>query len=507
MGMQVSDKLRCGSRIASGLLDALAASGDVAGMARVRRVYSDDRVNVRAEGSWVARRTIDRAFRALGSDRNFARRVGYALVATERIGFFLFTEGVATIEKAYRRCEPLLAREDREGRFETLEVGDRYARIAYFPGKGVDDGTAKTDSPQWNTNFCAVREGMLEALPLSFGLLPAKVEESQCVGQGASHCCFEVRFESSSNLGAFFGLGVGAVVAVGLCVLALPGIALWLQGLVGGIITVLSAAAGHSFDLAKQLKAVAGARRGHLALLEQADSALAEKMDELAKVGAHLDGTRGDNTDRLRAILEERSERDHEPSDADDAASVACDEDDPPQVCEPGPEPGHASESDDAASENAHKPMQLAEILTRAADSVRSALQADQQLVLDIEDGLPLVRCEPFQIEQVAYQLLKNAAEASPPDGKIRAELRNTPEGIELTVEDRGDGIPEDVLDQVFDPFTFDGSVGDESGLGLAICYRIVVEHGGEMRLASEICEGTRVTVVLPADPHGPEMG
>ncbi|MCH7599752.1 MAG: hypothetical protein IH973_08350 [Myxococcales bacterium] len=122
--MPVSDKLRCASRIAAGLLDALSATGDVAGMGRVRRVYSNDCVNVRAEASWISRRTIDQAFRTLGSDRNFARRVGYALVATERIGFFLFTEGVATIEKAYRRCEPLLAREDREGRFRTLEVGD-----------------------------------------------------------------------------------------------------------------------------------------------------------------------------------------------------------------------------------------------------------------------------------------------------------------------------------------------------------------------------------------------
>ena len=564
--MPVSDKLRCASRIAAGLLDALSATGDVAGMGRVRRVYSNDCVNVRAEASWISRRTIDQAFRTLGSDRNFARRVGYALVTTERIGFFLFTEGVATIEKAYRRCEPLLAREDREGRFHTLEVGDGRARIAYYPGQGAAAGAGETDQPPWNSSFCGVREGMLEALPLSFGLLPAKVEESQCVGEGAAHCCFEVRFEGKSNQGALFGLAAGAAAAIGLCAWGLPGTAYWIQGIVGGIITLLSAAAGHSYDLVAQLGAVAGARRGHLALLEQADIALAEKMDQLAKVGEHLESARGESTDRLRAILEERSLAASGTADSDDDTEQVRAAADQPRAASGGgdtessvraareiyaalgplqrgleqmhrvlrdrelePEDmktcaldtlrlcvdetrrlqsvGAALATSDRKSENAHRPIQLAELLTRAADCVRSQLQGDQELILDIENGLPLVRCEPFQMEQVAYQLLKNAADASPPDGVVRAGLRRTPEGIELTVEDRGDGIPEEILDQVFDPFAIEGAVGNDSGLGLAICYRIVVEHGGEMRLASISCEGTCVTVVLPPDLQGTEPG
>lgn len=558
--MENSGKLRCSSRIASALLDALAATGDVAGLSRVRRVYAQEWVNARADGSWVSHRILDRAFRSLGSDRDFARRVGYALVASERVGFFLFSNGVATIDKAYRRCEPLLAREDRDGRFHTLEVGGGRARVAYHPGQGADPREGETDQRDWNPSFCGVRQGMLEALPLSFGLLPAKVEESQCVGKGASHCCFEVRFDGRSNSGVLTGLVAGAAAAVGLCGLLLADTPLWAQGVVAGVITLLSMAAGHAVDLAKQLQAVAGSRRGHLALLEQADRALAEKMDELAKINCQLEGVGGENTDRLRAILEERSE-------AGRAASRDGTQRD--RDCAPLPRVGsanhHAQRSAHAAeqiyralgplqrglerlhrlvadrerepaetaaqlldsvrqcvdearcirsvgaalakpasdSERPQEPVQLAEVVARAADCVRPQLLPSQELCLDFESELPLVRFEPFQMEQLAYQLLKNAADASPPDGTIRAALVSAPGGIELTIEDRGSGIPEEIAERVFDPFSSDREVGREGGLGLAICYRIVVEHGGEMRLSSEPGGGARMTVFLPLDLMG----
>ncbi len=563
-GMQDPDKLRCSSRIASALLDALSATGDVAGLGRARRVYAQESVNVRAAGSWVSRRTIDSAFRALGSDRSFARRVGYTLVASDRIGFSFFVGGVATIEKAYRRCDRLLAREDREGHFQTIEVADGTARIAYHPGQGSGSREGETRHTGWNPSFCGVRQGMLEALPLSFGLLPATVEESQCVGDGASHCCFEVRFEGQTNKCALLGLSSGAALAVASCALLLGELPLWVQGVMVAGVALLCAAVGRSVDLAKQLRAVAGARRGHLALLEQADRTLAEKMDELAKVGSHLEDTRGERTDRLRALLEQRSEDERAQShDAEQLEGGSTPSPGTAAQAEYAQQGAHAAQQiydalgplqrglDDAHSllrdqgrepaaaiaetlatlrlcvdetrrigsvgatlakagsrpGRPHEPIQLAEVVSRAADCVRPHLEPEQQLVLDFENELPLVRCEPFQMEQVAYQLLKNAVDASCPDGMIRVELLDTPGGIELSIEDHGAGIPEEVVDQVFDPFADDNPVGSEGGLGLAICYRIVVEHGGEMRLSSDLGGGTKVTVVLTPDHPDPETG
>jgi signal transduction histidine kinase len=141
--------------------------------------------------------------------------------------------------------------------------------------------------------------------------------------------------------------------------------------------------------------------------------------------------------------------------------------------------------------------------VTRAADCVRPQLLPDQEMLLDLEGELPRVRCEPFQMEQVAYQLLSNAAQASPSDGTIRGRLCSTPGGIELTIEDSGGGIPEEIVEKVFDPFAGEGNAAAEGGLELAICYRIVVEHGGEMRIATGPGEGTRVTVALPVDLMG----
>jgi signal transduction histidine kinase len=350
------------------------------------------------------------------------------------------------------------------------------------------------------------------------------------------------------------GLVFGAAMAVGLCGLLLVELPAFAQAIVIGVVALLSMAAGHGVDLAKQLAAVAGARRGHLALLEQADRALAEKMDELAKLGSHLEPPSAGNTEKLRAILEARSE---EEGDEDSSGGARLNRGAAPddhaqrsiraaeqiyralgplqrglqQLHElvGGPEEpsretaGQALDTvrqcvDQARliqsvgvelarakrdSGQPHEPVRLAEVVSRAADCVRPHLLPEQQMVLDLEGELPLVRCEPFQMEQVAYQLLCNAAQASPSDGTIRAQLCSTPGGIELTIEDTGDGIPAEVVEKVFDPFAADGNAAAEGGLELAICYRIVVEHGGEMRIATEPGEGTRVTLALPVDLMG----
>ncbi|MCP5042637.1 MAG: hypothetical protein GY944_16560, partial [bacterium] len=61
-------------------------------------------------------------------------------------------------------------------------------------------------------------------------------------------------------------------------------------------------------------------------------------------------------------------------------------------------------------------------------------------------------------------------------------------------------GIAGEILDQVFDPIAVETEAQGSRGLGLAICYRIVSEHGGELRVATEAGEGTRITVSLPCD-------
>ena len=65
---------------------------------------------------------------------------------------------------------------------------------------------------------------------------------------------------------------------------------------------------------------------------------------------------------------------------------------------------------------------------------------------------------------------------------------------------------PEDILDQVFDPFALEGKPAGERGLGLAICYRIVTEHGGVISAANREQGGTRISIRLPLEASPSEV-
>jgi signal transduction histidine kinase len=79
-------------------------------------------------------------------------------------------------------------------------------------------------------------------------------------------------------------------------------------------------------------------------------------------------------------------------------------------------------------------------------------------------------------------------------------EARRGPAGLELVVEDSGEGIAPGALDQVFEPFwRGDASrSGSGSGLGLALAKRIVESLGGQIRVQSEPARGSRFAVVVP---------
>lgn len=112
----------------------------------------------------------------------------------------------------------------------------------------------------------------------------------------------------------------------------------------------------------------------------------------------------------------------------------------------------------------------------------------------------PPISCSPSQINQVFLNLITNAAQATGDEnGAITLVTKmQGPDHVAVEVMDNGLGIPEDVLPKIFDPFFTTKEVGKGTGLGLSIVYKIVEQHGGEIKVHSKEGTGTKFTVVLP---------
>ena len=113
------------------------------------------------------------------------------------------------------------------------------------------------------------------------------------------------------------------------------------------------------------------------------------------------------------------------------------------------------------------------------------------------------------QIERMLSNLLSNALKFTPEGGNVRVALENTPNSVEIAVEDTGCGIPNEYLPQIFDRFyRVPGSgpaPGPEQGLGLGLSFVawIVKAHRGKIEVDSTPGKGTRFTIKLPADGVG----
>jgi signal transduction histidine kinase len=117
------------------------------------------------------------------------------------------------------------------------------------------------------------------------------------------------------------------------------------------------------------------------------------------------------------------------------------------------------------------------------------------------------VFADPNQLQQVFLNIIMNAADfltgkSLLKDGSSKKEIilqsKNADDCIELRFVDNGPGIPEEERDHIFDPFYTTKEPGKGTGLGLAVCYRIVEGLGGTIRIDSEIGEGTTIIIQLP---------
>ncbi len=114
---------------------------------------------------------------------------------------------------------------------------------------------------------------------------------------------------------------------------------------------------------------------------------------------------------------------------------------------------------------------------------------------------LPPLKCAPSQLNQVFLNLLTNAAQAIKDKGFIWIKTWTENNWAHVSIQDNGKGIPPDVLKKVFDPFFTTKPVGEGTGLGLSISYKIIEQHHGQIKVASEVGKGTKFLISLPLNP------
>lgn len=111
---------------------------------------------------------------------------------------------------------------------------------------------------------------------------------------------------------------------------------------------------------------------------------------------------------------------------------------------------------------------------------------------------VPQLRCYPQQLAQVFTNLLVNAAQAIDTQGEITVRVWSEGGLIHVSISDTGSGIPEAVREHIFQPFFTTKETGRGTGLGLSISNEIIKNHGGEIKVESELGKGSTFTVSIP---------
>jgi len=163
----------------------------------------------------------------------------------------------------------------------------------------------------------------------------------------------------------------------------------------------------------------------------------------------------------------------------------------------------------------AFKRLDVNALLRGFQDLLRRAVREDIAIDLALDPGLPSVKGDAGQLEQVVLNLAVNAQDAMPEGGVLAFAtegLELDPDGaekydglpagpyVQLLVKDTGSGMDEDTRAHLFEPFYTTKGIEAGTGLGLAMVYGIVKQHGGDVVVESEPGRGTTFRILLPAE-------
>jgi two-component system sensor histidine kinase FlrB len=133
------------------------------------------------------------------------------------------------------------------------------------------------------------------------------------------------------------------------------------------------------------------------------------------------------------------------------------------------------------------------------------ARQRGQQIKVDNQIGKVSMHSDANRLKQVFLNLSLNAFRAMPPGGKLNVRLGWAPQFpgglVQIDFQDEGRGLPPELLDRIYEPgFT---TTPGSPGLGLAVCKKVIEQHGGEIRVRSKQQQGATFSLYLPVSGAG----
>jgi PAS domain S-box-containing protein len=151
-------------------------------------------------------------------------------------------------------------------------------------------------------------------------------------------------------------------------------------------------------------------------------------------------------------------------------------------------------------SEPQKRPGDLNALIQETCQRLEPSLQErNVELVLKLYPDLPEMQFDPGHIRQVLLNIAKNGIEAMDVGGTLTITTGRQAGRVFVEIRDTGSGIPQEILEKIFQPFFSSKPKG--SGLGLAISQKIIEAHQGEIIIESEPQKGTRVILSLAAEP------
>ncbi|NNM67983.1 MAG: hypothetical protein HKM06_08245 [Spirochaetales bacterium] len=130
--------------------------------------------------------------------------------------------------------------------------------------------------------------------------------------------------------------------------------------------------------------------------------------------------------------------------------------------------------------------------------------QARIKVRLELDSGDDTVLIDERFLKQAFLNIVKNSLHAMPSGGILTVATKRTPETYDVMITDTGVGISEEHLEKIFEPYFTTKDFG--SGLGLTLVYKIIKEHGGEIRVSSKPGSGTTVTIQFPWPQRTPQL-